>query len=207
MNYKTEQEKFWAGEFGNEYAERNKAEQGVICNIALFAEILKRTSAIRTVLEFGPNIGRNIKALKTLFPDAKYSAVEINHKAAESLRSDPVLAGMEVFETSILDYEADRQFDFVFTKGVLIHINPDVLQCVYQKLYDSSSKYICLVEYYNPSPVTVKYRENLERLFKRDFCGEFMDKFPDVRLIDYGFQYHRDNHFPQDDLTWFLLEK
>ena len=207
MNYKTEQEKFWAGEFGNEYAERNKAEQGVICNIALFAEILKRTSAIRTVLEFGPNIGRNIKALKTLFPDAKYSAVEINHKAAEILRSDPVLAGMEVFETSILDYEADRQFDFVFTKGVLIHINPDELQCVYQKLYDSSSKYICLVEYYNPSPVTVKYRENPERLFKRDFCGEFMDKFPDVRLIDYGFQYHRDNHFPQDDLTWFLLEK
>lgn len=207
MKYKTEQEEFWAGEFGNEYAERNKGEQGVICNIALFSEILKRASDIRTILEFGPNIGRNIKALKMLFPDAGYSVVEINHKAAEILRSDPSLADIEVYETSILQYEADRQFDFVFTKGVLIHINPDELQNVYQKLYDSSSKYICMAEYYNPSPVTVTYRKNLERLFKRDFCGEFMDKFPDVRLVDYGFRYHRDNHFPQDDLTWFLLEK
>jgi spore coat polysaccharide biosynthesis protein SpsF len=26
-------------------------------------------------------------------------------------------------------------------------------------------------------------------------------------LVDYGFAYHRDPAFPQDDITWFLLEK
>jgi spore coat polysaccharide biosynthesis protein SpsF len=26
-------------------------------------------------------------------------------------------------------------------------------------------------------------------------------------LVDYGFTYHRDNAFPMDDTTWFLLEK
>jgi spore coat polysaccharide biosynthesis protein SpsF len=26
-------------------------------------------------------------------------------------------------------------------------------------------------------------------------------------LVDYGFAYHRDPNFPQDDITWFLLEK
>jgi spore coat polysaccharide biosynthesis protein SpsF len=26
-------------------------------------------------------------------------------------------------------------------------------------------------------------------------------------LIDYGFVYHRDTAHPQDDITWFLLEK
>lgn len=34
-----------------------------------------------------------------------------------------------------------------------------------------------------------------------------MDKFPDCQLVDYGFVYHRDNNFSQDDITWFLLEK
>ena len=34
-----------------------------------------------------------------------------------------------------------------------------------------------------------------------------LDAFPDLRLIDYGFVYHRDPNFPQDDLNWFLMEK
>jgi spore coat polysaccharide biosynthesis protein SpsF len=25
--------------------------------------------------------------------------------------------------------------------------------------------------------------------------------------VDYGFAYRRDPNFPQDDITWFLLEK
>jgi hypothetical protein len=33
-----------------------------------------------------------------------------------------------------------------------------------------------------------------------------LDRFPDLSLVEYGFVYHRDP-FPQDDLTWFLLEK
>ena len=34
-----------------------------------------------------------------------------------------------------------------------------------------------------------------------------MDKYDDLQLIDYGFAYHRDNNFYQDDITWFLLKK
>ncbi len=41
---------------------------------------------------------------------------------------------------------------------------------------------------------------------QRDFAGELMDKFG-LRLVDCGFVCHRDNRFPQDDATWFLLEK
>ena len=29
----------------------------------------------------------------------------------------------------------------------------------------------------------------------------------DLTLLDYGFLYHRDNNFPQDDISWFLIEK
>ena len=70
-----------------------------------------------------------------------------------------------------------------------------------------SKRYICIVEYYNPTPVSVSYRGHDDRLFKRDFAGEMMDKYNDLRLVNYGFVYHRDLNFPLDDLTWFLLEK
>ena len=51
------------------------------------------------------------------------------------------------------------------------------------------------------------YRGHDARLFKRDFAGEMLDRFSDLRLVDYGFRYHRDPAHPADDLTWFLMEK
>ena len=95
----------------------------------------------------------------------------------------------------------------VFIKGVLIHINPKYLDLVYKKLYNTSKKYILIAEYYNPTPVEINYRGHEGKLFKRDFAGEMMDKYSNLKLVDYGFSYHRDNNFIQDDITWFLLEK
>ena len=105
------------------------------------------------------------------------------------------------------DFEVKKKSDISLIKGVLIHINPDMLQLVYQKLYDASSKYILIAEYYNPSPVTINYRGHEDRLFKREFAGEFIEKYPDCILIDYGFSYRNDPVFPQDDITWFLIQK
>ena len=53
----------------------------------------------------------------------------------------------------------------------------------------------------------VNYRGHEDRLFKRDFCSELMEKYNDLTLIDYGFGYRNDPVFKQDDLTWFLLKK
>ena len=90
---------------------------------------------------------------------------------------------------------------------MLIHINPELLSAVYQKLYAASTDYILIAEYYNPSPVSINYRGHKDRLFKRDFAGEMLEKFPDLQLVDYGFSYRKDPTFPQDDITWFLLKK
>ncbi len=205
MNYKTEQENFWAGEFGNEYIERNKDEIIIASNIALFSNVLKLTKSISTVIEFGANIGLNLMALKQLLPEAEFSAIEINEKAILELSSK--MQEVKTYHSSILDFKPNIKNDFVLIKGVLIHINPEELQSIYETLYETSRKYICIVEYYNPSPVEVTYRGYKKKLFKRDFAGEILDKYSDVKLIDYGFTYHRDNNFPQDDSTWFLLEK
>jgi pseudaminic acid biosynthesis-associated methylase len=203
-DYKTEQEKFWAGEFGNEYLLRNRSDALVGGNLRLFSTILASCGPVASVIEFGANIGMNLIALQRLLPAAELSAIEINDTAAASLRA---LGGVKVYHQSILDFVPDSPRALAFTKGVLIHINPDMLPDVYARLYQSSSRYICVAEYYNPRPVEVDYRGHEGRLFKRDFAGELMDTFPDLRLVDYGFSYHRDNNFPQDDINWFLLEK
>lgn len=202
--YRTPQEEFWSGEFGNEYIDRNKSEQLLASNIHFFSNILKNCNTVSNVLEFGANVGMNIKALKLLLPFSKFSGIEINKAAYESLMT---IDGVEGFNQSIFDFEVSRTYDLVFIKGVLIHINPEMLPSVYEKLFDSSSKYICIAEYYNPTPVVINYRGHSDKLFKRDFAGEFMKKYPEVELINYGFSYHHDPLFPQDDITWFLFKK
>ena len=58
----------------------------------------------------------------------------------------------------------------------------------------------------NPTPMAIEYRGHEDVLFKRDFAGELIDKF-NLKLINYGFNYNREKYFPNDDGTWFLLEK
>ena len=202
--YKTEQEAFWAGEFGNEYLIRNQGENLVAGNLDLFSKILASCISIQSAIEFGSNIGLNLLAIRQLLPAADLSAIEINREAAQIVER---IRGVTVYKQSILDFVPDRQRDFVFIKGVLIHIDPEILPQVYDILYRTSSRYICLTEYYNPTPVSVPYRGHDGVLFKRDFAGEILDRFEDLRLVSYGFRYHRDNNFPQGDANWFLLEK
>jgi len=203
-DFMTDQEKFWIGEFGTRYTERNIGEQLLASNIAFFSKILSRTMNVKSVIEFGANIGFNLIAIKRLLPSVELSAIEINQTAVNELEK---LKNIKIYPVSVLEFKPDIQRDFVLTKGVLIHINPEKLAKVYELLYETSKRYICIAEYYNPSPITVEYRGHTNKLFKRDFAGEIMNQFSDLSLTDYGFVYHRDNIYPQDDITWFLFEK
>ena len=203
-NYRTEQEAFWAGAFGNAYIDRNRDAAILASRTAMFTRILSRAGTVGSVVEFGANIGLNMLALRTLLPAAKLSAIEINPEAVKALQSQE---GLNVHHGSILDPQVSAPHELSFTSGVLIHINPDELPRVYDNMYAASSRYIAVSEYYNPAPVAIPYRGHEDRLFKRDFAGDFLDRFPDLTLVDYGFMYHRDPNFPADDMTWFLLEK
>lgn len=201
--FRTEQEAFWAGSFGNEYTNRNQGEQDLACNTALFGRILSRTTGIATVIEFGSNVGLNLMAVKRLLPQVEMSAIEINAAAARQLAA----LGVTVHHGSILEIEPPQAYDLVLIAGVLIHIAPEELDRVYGRLHRACKRYLCIAEYYNPTPVEVPYRGHSNRLFKRDFAGDVLERFSDVRLLDYGFVYHRDTVFPRDDITWFLLER
>ena len=205
MNFKTEQEAFWAGAFGDEYINRNKSEEYLASNLNFFSKAFNQIGRPNSLIEFGANVGMNLRAIKLLFPKIDFFGIEINKTASEELAT--YLGKDNFFNGSIFDYQPNKKFDVSLIKGVLIHINPDMLDEVYSKLYKSSNKYILICEYYNPSPVAINYRGHNDRLFKRDFAGEMLEKFSDLKLVDYGFCYKRDKSFPQDDITWFLLEK
>ncbi len=201
----TEQEIFWKGCFGNEYSQRNVGAMQIAANLNLFSKIFSHTQNISTLIEFGANIGLNLSAIRQLLPKAELNALEINVDAANTLRDSGLCRN--VFNESLLNFNSTQQYNFVLIKGVLIHINPACLPTVYETLYTSSNKYICLAEYYNPTPVAIEYRGHKDKLFKRDFAGELIKQYPDLKLIDYGFIYHGDPMFGMDDITWFLLEK
>lgn len=201
---KTDQEIFWQGEFGNDYISRNKSISLLASNISLFSDIFKKTNNVSSVLELGCNVGMNLKAIHQLYPDSSLTGIEINKKACKELE---FWGKASVINKSILDCNIKEKYDFVFTKTVLIHVNPDYLNDVYSILYESTNKYILIAEYFNPNPVEIVYRGHEERLFKRDFCGDMLDMYHDLKLLDYGFIYSRDNNFPQDNINWFLLEK
>lgn len=200
----TDQEAFWAGAFGSDYAARNDGEALLAAKTALLARILDRTRGVESVLELGANIGLNLRAMRTLLPAARLTGVELNAEAHARLAAIP---GVEAVHGSLLDYEAGAPFDLSLSAGVLIHLAPEMLPRAYDVLHRESRRYVCLIEYFSPSPVEIPYRGHAARLFKRDFAAEMLDRFPDLAILDYGFVWRRDPVFPGDDVNWFLLEK
>jgi pseudaminic acid biosynthesis-associated methylase len=203
--FETQQEKFWAGEFGTEYIDRNRGEALLASNLNFFSRALSSARRPATCIEFGANIGMNLRALSLLYPSQEQHAIEINPDAAAQLQQH--VNAERVHIGSILSFEPDRSWDLVLIKGVLIHLDPSVLERVYEILVRSCGRYLLIAEYYNPTPVAIPYRGHTDRLFKRDFAGEVLDRYPQLKLVDYGFVYRRDPDFPQDDISWFLLEK
>lgn len=206
----TEQERAWAGEHGNEYNRRSPGNEWA--NLALFETIFGgvygglsgQFKPLNTILELGAGQGANLRALRRFLPGAHLSALELNPQACEVLHATG--SADQVIHASLLDWEPDQTWDLVLTKGLLIHIHPDDIGVAYKTLHRAAARWILICEYYNPILVNVVYRGRDDLLWKRDFAGEMLDYHPDLRLVDYGFVYHRDP-YPQDDVSWFLLSK
>ena len=200
-----EQEIFWQGMFGDEYIGRNISDQLLSSNIKLFSDVFSATKTLDSILELGANVGMNIRAIKALLPAAQIDAVEINPKAHAILTDTGLCRNASL--CSISEFNPERTYDLSFTKTVLIHLNDDDLLTAYETLYKSSRNYILVAEYYSPYKECVEYRGHSNKLFKRDFCKELMTHYPKLKLIDYDFIYRGDPVFPQDDISWFLMQK
>jgi len=194
------QENLWSGDFGNTYTSRQKLD--LLSTRVFFRKALKEAKLTNPgILEFGAGKGHNLRALRRIYEGATVSGVEINPDAFKELE----IVAHHATLGSVLDPNPVGRWDLVFTKGLLIHIHPDYLQAAYQTIFDCSKRYILICEYFNQTPVAIEYHGEKDALWKRDFAGDMLDKFP-LKVLDYGFTWKRDK-YPQDDITWALLSK
>lgn len=200
-----EQQSFWANKYAHEYISKNclfDREKG----IAAWRLMLSAAEPIASVLECGCNIGRNIDFLNAVLPEASKNIIEISKPAFEFVTEQYSLG--KTFNGSIEDsaFQAEA-FELVYTMGVLIHVHPDDLLRNMEKMFNYSSRYILIGEYFNRVPQMIEYQGERDRLFKRDFGKAFIENFG-VKLVDYGFLWgHIYDSAGFDDITWWLFEK
>jgi pseudaminic acid biosynthesis-associated methylase len=199
-----EQQNFWANDYAEDYIKKNSEFDRFLGEEA-WRKMLSKADGIESVLECGCNIGRNINFLNEVLLTATKSVIEISKPAFEFVTQQYELD--QVFNGSIVDANFEKTFDLVFTMGVLIHIHPDNLLTNMRKIYESSNKYILMGEYFNRTPVMLKYQGQEDKLFKRDFGKLFIENFP-ATIVDYGFLWgHIYDPAGFDDLTWWLFKK
>jgi spore coat polysaccharide biosynthesis protein SpsF len=201
MRHPSEQEDFWAGSFGDEYTERNRIAPAR--RAPFFREILTLAPDVQSVCEIGANSGHNLLALRSVNPALDMTGIELNSSAFAKLAAIP---GITAEQTSIQAYSGTKQFDLVFTCGVLIHLNPNDLPKVYLKMAALAGKYVLINEYFNPTPAAIEYRGHSGKLFKRDFAGEFLDAVDNFEPVRWGFLWKRTEPV-WDNSNWTLMRR
>lgn len=198
----TQQDAFWAGERGDTYTRKNNGPH-VGSQIHFFSDVLRRVPDVGSAYEVGANAGLNLDAIKALNPNIEVAGCDINERAVGISKTK----GYDIDLRSIFEVEAGRQFDLVFTRGVLVHINPERLNDAYDRMGRLSGKYILIDEFFSPVAVPIDgYMGQDGVLFKRDFGREIMNRLG-LRLLAYGFRSKIDPVFPGYDTNWYLFQK
>ena len=77
MKLKSNEEIFWAGNFGDKYTKRNSKSSNRTRTIG--RELLKNKIKLSSAFEIGTNVGFNLDALKNIYPKIKTYG-ELNRK-------------------------------------------------------------------------------------------------------------------------------
>lgn len=208
MKEKTPQLKLWKGEFGNDYTKRNnltsvKEEEAEI----VFKRILGNLK-LNSVLEVGSNIGINLSGIRNaLGKDVDLFALEPSEEAFKEIINNSNINLKQGFNCDCFNIPLkDNSIDLVFTNGVLIHINPKDLELAMSEIVRVSKKYVLCSEYFSVNDEEIIYKGKKGYLFKEDFGKHYLKKFPNLKLVSYGFLWGEEfSNF--DNLNWWLFEK
>jgi pseudaminic acid biosynthesis-associated methylase len=193
----------WAGDFGDQYHERNKPSERDVAARMFFWEMIAqhlRTGSrgrISSVLEIGAGTGLNLGCIHHKFLQRPVlKALEPNKAACERMLRAPM--PIEIVFDAV-------PADFVFTYGVLIHLPQHGLHDMMRNIYLAANKYILAAEYFAPEEEVVPYRGKAQALWRRDYGRLYMDNFPDLKFLGYGFCWKPVSGL--DNVTWWLFEK
>lgn len=192
-------ERFWAGEFGDAYTERNlgTVERG------RFWRSLATGHPFASALEVGCNAGENLLALAALVDPAALAGVDVNEGALARARAALPAADLRQAAARRLPFDDDA-FELVFTAMVLIHQPDETLETVMSEIVRCSSRYVLAIEYESAERIDLTYRGHSGTLFKRPYARLYCDTFPHLHVVASGFLGLDEGW---DDVTWTLLEQ
>ena len=131
----------------------------------------------------------------------KLMACDVNEGARKSMAD---VASVLPGDILALPYKDDTA-DLVFTSGVLIHIDPSELDQALAEIHRVAKRWILSIEYFNPTPDEVQYRDRSGMLWRRDWGEAWLAKFPALNPIGVGFCWKRTTGL--DNVHWFLFSK
>jgi pseudaminic acid biosynthesis-associated methylase len=174
------QEAFWEGQGGDAYLERNRVAWSE--RVPFFADLLPKFQPI-DLLEVGCNAGWNLLAIRSLkaVPFGRLCGCDVNDKAIAEAHSSN-LAVQKCAAIDVLAHYGTREFDLVFTAGLLIHVAPEDLYRVMSGIKQVSRRWVLAVEYEAPWETEIVYRGEKGLLWKRDF-GRIYEAM-DLKLVE-----------------------
>lgn len=147
----------------------------------IFTEFFDNIDKRNKILELGCSIGLKLSLLHKMGFSNLYS-VEINRKAFEiAQKNNPDIT---FYNSSIEDFDQNNEtYDLVFTSGVLIHINPKILNSIVDKIINLTKKYIFGFEYYADKLEEVEYRGHSDVLWKQNYPLLFTKRSASIKAV------------------------
>ena len=108
-----------------------------------FAKQLKSYNFF-SIYETGFFSGRNLRYIYEEFPNIKVGGLDVNKKAVEFAKQRMPYA--DLHHMNLHDFNSNKEYDIVFTSGILIHIPPKDVPTVLSKLLMSAKKYVMHIE-------------------------------------------------------------
>jgi pseudaminic acid biosynthesis-associated methylase len=211
----TQQVKFWSGDFGKEYTDRNSRSQSDwdqfyltnygLSKIDMNQKFIGNIDKSAKILEVGCNTGMQLAGFQRMGFNNIYG-IELQPYAVE--RAKEFTQNINLIQGSGFDIPfKDGYFDIVCTNGVLIHISPTDLPVIMAEMVRCSKKYIWGFEYYADSVTNINYRGNEGFLWKADYASLFLQNFPNLRLVKKEiFPFINDSEKGNKDCM-YILEK
>ncbi len=133
------------------------------------------------ILEVGCNLA-NQSVLLNLMGFNNLSAIELNQyaldEAQKRINNRKIELNLKKGNVLNIPYE-DKEFDMVFTSGVLMHISPENIKKAISEIHRCSNKYIWGHENYNKELTTAK----IDKTWEGNYCEMYLKQFNDLSLV------------------------
>jgi SAM-dependent methyltransferase len=158
----------------DEYTDEN--EKSVQDELAKFIYHLTLGLGAKTVLEAGCNVGNNLRG----FPSSSIVyGIDMNEKALNIARTRYPTFHFDKGSITKMPYR-NSQFDLVFTRGVLIHINQNDMPLTVKEIFRVSKKWIINLEYFGEDGKMIKWKRGNGLLWYRDMKKWWSDNDVDI---------------------------